>query len=178
MLPRPQVAIVVATAKNGAIGKGQDLLFRIVDDMKRFKSLTLGHPVIMGRKTWESIPPQFRPLPGRTNIVVTRNPQFQAEGAIVVSSLSEAFKKACDLDNQIFVVGGGEIYKEAIPYTDKLYLTLVESDTEGDIFFPDWRQDFTKETYREERTDEKTGLKYTWIDLERTTPALPLSIDK
>ena len=165
MIPRPKVNIVVAvTKKDAAIGNGGKLLFRISDDLKRFKALTRGHPVIMGRKTFESI---GRPLPERTNIVTTRNPDFRAEGIIVASSLEDAIQKAGVLDSEIFVIGGGEIYKQALPITDKLYLTIVESDAAGDVFFPDWREDFTKETFHEERCDEKTGLKYTWIDLER-----------
>ncbi|KKW10368.1 MAG: Dihydrofolate reductase [Parcubacteria group bacterium GW2011_GWA2_49_9] len=202
-MQKSKISIVVAvTGKNAAIGNGGKLLVRISEDLKRFKTLTKGHPVIMGRKTFESI---GRPLPERTNFVVTRNPDFRAEGVVVVNSLEEALQKAASLlppsleggleggangkhpytsplslgspkdfpseegqgQNEIFIIGGGEIYKQGLPYTDKLYLTLVESDAEGDVFFPDWRKDFTKETFREERFDEKTGLKYTWVDLER-----------
>ncbi len=165
MINKPKVSIVVAvTNKDAAIGNGSELLHRIPDDLKRFKSLTSGHPIIMGRKTFESI---GKPLPNRINIVITRNKDFVAEGCIVASSLEEAVKKASEIDNEVFVIGGGEIYKQALPLADKLYLTIVESDKEGDIFFPDWRQDFTRETFHEERVDEKTGLKYTWVDLER-----------
>ncbi len=164
-MKRPHVSIVVAvTSKNFAIGNGGKLLVHISDDLKRFKAITWGHPIIWGRKTYESI---GHPLPERTNIIITRNPDFKAEGCMVVPSLEEALKKAGELDSEIFIGGGGEIYKQALPYVNKLYLTIVESDAEGDVFFPDWRKDFTKETFREERTDEKTGLKYTWIDMER-----------
>ena len=156
---------MAVTSKDAAVGNGGNLLFRIPDDLKRFKSLTSGHPIIMGRKTFESI---GRPLPNRTNIIITRNPEFKVEGCIVVSSLEEALQKGGNNENlEIFVIGGGEIYKQALPITDKLYLTIVESDKEGDVFFPDWRKDFTKETFREERFDQATGLKYTWLDLER-----------
>ncbi len=165
MTPKPKVNIVVAiTKKDAAIGNGGKLLFRISDDLKRFKALTRGHPVIMGRKTFESI---GRPLSERTNIVITRNSDFRAEGVVIAKSLEEAVQKAGALDSEIFVIGGGEIYKQALPLTDKLYLTIVESDAAGDVFFPDWRKDFTKETFREERRDEKTGLKYAWVNLER-----------
>jgi len=164
---RPKISVIVSVAKEtNAIGKKTgELLFRISDDLKRFKNLTMGHPIIMGRKTYESI---GKPLPGRTNIVITRNTDFTAEGTIVVNSIEEAISKAKELDHEIFVMGGGEIYKQAFPYVDKLYLTIVESDMKGDVFFPDWKSDFTKETFREERLDEKTGLKYVWLDLERT----------
>ncbi|OHA20509.1 MAG: hypothetical protein A2849_00745 [Candidatus Taylorbacteria bacterium RIFCSPHIGHO2_01_FULL_51_15] len=161
-----KISIVVAlTRRNAAIGNGGNLLFRISDDLKRFREITKGHPVIMGRKTFESI---GRPLPERTNIVITRNAHFKTDGVYIAKSIEEALKKAGGLDSEIFVIGGGEIYKQALPYTDKLYLTIVESDAEGDVFFPDWRNEFTKETFREERFDEKTGLKYVWVDLERT----------
>jgi len=164
-MTKAKISIVVAvTRQNHAIGNGGKLLVHISDDLKRFKAITKGHPIIMGRKTFESI---GRPLPERTNIIITRNPNFKAEGCIVVSSLEEAIKKAGELDSEIFIGGGGEIYKEALPFVDKLYLTIVESDAKGDVFFPDWRKDFTKETFREERTDEKTGLHYVWVDLER-----------
>lgn len=164
-MTKSRISIVVAvTKKDAAIGNGGKLLFHISDDLKRFKRLTLGHPIIMGRKTYESI---GHPLPERSNFIVTRNPDFKAAGATIVRSLEEATEKAGELDSEIFVIGGGDIYKQALPYTDKLYLTIVESDAKGDVFFPDWRKDFTKETFREERCDPKTGLDYTWIDLER-----------
>lgn len=163
MLPHVNIVVGV-THKNFAIGNGNKLLVHISEDMKRFKAITMGHPLILGRKTFEAI---GRPLPGRTNIIVTRNPDFKAEGCIVAPSLEEAIKKASEIDTEIFIGGGGEIYKQALPLSRKLYLTIVESDEEGNIFFPDWRNDFRKETFREERFDEKTGLKYTWIDLER-----------
>jgi len=163
---RPKISVIVAITKgHNAIGKDTgELLFRISDDLRRFKTLTMSHPIIMGRKTYESI---GRPLPGRTNIVITRNPDFQAEGCVVVSSIEKAIKKGIKTGSEVFVIGGGEIYRQALPYADKLYLTVVESDAEGNVFFPEWKKDFTKETFREERADEKTGLKYTWVDLER-----------
>ena len=161
----PHINIVVSITPKNAIGRSSgELLFRISDDLKRFKALTMGHPVIMGRKTFNSL---SQALPGRTNIIVTRNLDLKAPNCMVVGSLEEAIKKAGEIDNEVFVMGGGEIYKQALPHTDKLYLTLVESEVEGDVFFPDWSKDFTKETFREDRFDEKTGLKYSWLDLER-----------
>lgn len=165
MMTKPRINIIVAvTSKNFAIGNGGKLLVHISDDLKRFKMLTMGHPVILGRKTYESI---GKPLPGRANIVITRNRDFKADGCLVAGSLEEAVKMGGELDTDVFVIGGGEIYREALPLTDKIYLTVVESDARGDVFFPDWRNEFKKETYRAERVDEKTGLKYSWIDLER-----------
>lgn len=161
-----KVSVIVAIqSRDNAIGrKSGELLFRIPDDLKRFKALTMGHPIIMGRKTHESI---GKALPGRANIVVTRNPDFKSDGCITATSIEEAIKMASELSQEIFIVGGGEIYKQALPYADRLLLTLVEGDEKGDVFFPEWRQDFTKEISREERTDEKMGLKYAWIELER-----------
>ncbi|TAK57193.1 dihydrofolate reductase [Patescibacteria group bacterium] len=162
---KPKISIVVALGKKiRAIGKGADLLWKISDDLKRFKMLTTGHPIIMGRKTFQSI---GRALPNRTNIIVTRDVNFKAENCITAHSIEEALAEAKKVEqSEIFVIGGGEIYTQALPFVDKLYLTLVESDVEGNIFFPEYPE-FTKETFREERKDEKTGLVYTWVDLVR-----------
>ncbi len=168
---RPNVSIVVAiTGKKAAIGNGGKLLVYIPDDLKRFKAITLGHAIIMGRKTYESI---GRLLPGRKNFIVTRNPSLNIPDAVICTDLDQAIDEAwrhesqgSNVNKEIFLIGGGEIYKQGLPRVKKLYLTIVESDLEGDVFFPDY-SDFKKETFREERLDEKTGLKYSWIDLER-----------
>ena len=160
-----KVSIIAGIGKyDNALGKNSDLIWRISADLKRFKALTMGHPIIMGRKTFESI---GRVLPGRTNIIITRNPQYQAEGALVVLSLDEAIEKAKEIDDQeVFIIGGGEIFKQALPITDKLYLTLIDAHAnEADIFFPEYKEDFTKKTFEEEGTEG--DLKYTWLDLER-----------
>lgn len=162
----PKISVIVAIqSHDNAIGrKNGELLFRISDDLKRFKTLTMGHPMIMGRKTHESI---GKALPGRANIVVTRNPDFKTDGCIAVASIEEAIKEGGEIDNEVFVIGGGEIYKQALPYADRLYITIVESNEKGEVFFPEWRADFKKEISREEGVDEKTGLKYVWLILER-----------
>jgi dihydrofolate reductase len=157
------ISAIAALGKNNLIGRTDGLVWRIPEDLKRFKALTMGHPVIMGRKTYDSI---GRALPGRTNIVITKNKDFSAEGCIVANSVDEAIEKAKEAgEGEIFIIGGGEIYKQALPYTDKLYLTLVKDSQDGNVFFPDY-SDFTKETFREER--EYKGLKYSWVDLERS----------
>lgn len=165
-----RVSIIAAVGKNRAIGKGGTLLWRISDDLKRFKALTTGHVIIMGRKTFESI---GRALPNRTNIVMTHNADFKAEGAVAARSLEEAVQIAQQETDtppkEIFIIGGGEIYRQALLLADKLCLTLVESDAEGDVFFPDWTKHFIRETFREERVDPARGLKYAWVDLERAT---------
>lgn len=160
-------AIAALSENDRSIGLNNQLLWNIPDDLKRFKELTVEHPVIMGRKTWESIPEKFRPLPDRTNIVVTRQTDFSAPGAVVVSSLDEAFERAEEIDpEEIVVIGGEQIYEQALPKIQKLYLTLVDSGEKGDTFFPDYSE-FSTETFREER--EHNGLRYTWINLERPT---------
>ncbi len=168
---KPLISIVVALSKkNAAIGNGGKLLVYISDDLKRFKRITSGHAVILGRKTYESI---GKALPNRQNYVITRNADFKAPDAIICSTLEEAVEKASTHEmasqnetKEIFLIGGGEIYKQGLPLTDRLYLTLVETDAEGDVFFPDYSE-FKKITFNEEHFDEKTGLKYSWVDMER-----------
>lgn len=129
-----EIALLVAAAENGAIGKDNALLWRLRDDLKLFKQRTLGHAVIMGRKTYESI---GKPLPGRLNIVLTRNPHLALPGCTLAPSLPEAFRIAEETypEKEIFVIGGGKIYELAAPYATKLYLTRVHAAPEADTFF-------------------------------------------
>jgi len=137
------VSLIVAASRNGVIGMGGALPWRISADMKRFKRLTMGHPCIMGRKTWDSLP--NKPLPGRTNIVVTRNKAFAAEGAKAADSFEAALEIARQEDPaEIMVIGGEAIYAEALPYANRIYFTEVGRHFEGDAFFPranasEWR---------------------------------------
>ena len=137
----PKLIVIAAVARNGVIGHDNRLLWRLPEDLSHFRALTLGHPVIMGRKTWDSLPPKFRPLPGRRNLVVTRNRAWQADGAEPVPSLDEAVARlthatpACE---RAFVIGGGELYALALPLADELHLTEVDRDFEGDTRFPPW----------------------------------------
>jgi len=159
-----KVSLIAAISKyDRAIGEGGTLPWHLSPDMQRFKELTMGHPVIMGRKTYESI---GKALPGRENIVVTRNTDYQAPKTTVVNSIEAALERAGELDHEeVFVIGGGEIYKLALPFADKLYLTLVDKRVPGaDAFFPDYSA-FSKKTFSEEGQFEK--LKYEFIDLER-----------
>lgn len=152
------VSIIVAHDDNLGIGRNNQLLWHISDDLKRFKKLTLNHPIIMGRKTYESI---GRPLPGRTNIVITRNKELKIEGCRITNSLDEAIKLAKEEDNEeIFIIGGGEIYKQALPLTDKLYITKVEGNYNADVFFPDYLQEFTKAIDKETHQDLKHTFSY------------------
>src|SRR3989338_10723261 len=139
---KPIVSAIAAIGKNRELGKRSDLIWRIPDDLKRLKALTTGHVVIMGRKTYESI---GRPLPNRTNIIVTRNPDFTAPGCLVATSVPDALDLAREHETEeIFILGGAEIYTQALPFTDRLYLTIVDAtDPEADTFFPDYSE-FTK----------------------------------
>jgi dihydrofolate reductase len=159
---KPRVSIIVALSDNHAIGNKGQIPWNIPGEQKRVKEITTPHPLIMGRKTHEAI---GRILPGRLNIIVTSDPAYSAEGGEVVHSLKEGIDLATEKDkNEIFIFGGGKIFAEAMPYVDRLYLTVVHKTVEGDAFFPDYSE-FTHEIAREERDFE--GLKYTYITLER-----------
>lgn len=158
------ISIIVAVAENNVIGKNNDLIWHIPGDLKRFKSLTMGHHIIMGRKTWESI---GRPLPGRVSIVVTRNTAFQAEGALVAHSLEQALEMVKD-DNEAFIIGGGQLYRDALPLANRLYLTKVHRSFEGDVSFPSIDEKQWRETSSEKaKPTEKDGLEYSYVNLER-----------
>lgn len=167
----PRISIAVAIGRdhkhNRVIGCKNELVWHIPEDLKRFKTLTMGHPVIMGRKTWESLPEKVRPLPGRTNIVVTRSGWYEAEGAQIVHSLPEAlsYAKAAEGSEEIFVAGGTELYQAALPFVSRLYLTLIDDEKEGDAFFPAYEAEFTKKISAE--SHEHAGVSYSWTTLER-----------
>lgn len=133
-----KVALIVAVSQNNVIGRDNQLPWHLPEDLKYFKSVTMGKPILMGRKTFDSI---GRPLPGRTNIVITRNSQWAAPGAVVVTDIQAALaaaEKACEAAavNEIMVIGGAQIYQNFLPFADRLYLTKVEAQVEGDAFFP------------------------------------------
>ncbi|MDO8185552.1 dihydrofolate reductase [Conexibacter sp. JD483] len=127
------IAIVVAHAANGTIGRDGDLPWRLPSDLRQFRAITHGGTVVMGRRTWESIPARFRPLPGRRNVVLSRDPAYAPDGAELFGSLAEALA-ACDHD--CFVIGGSATYAEALPLAQRCYITHVEGDVEGDAVFP------------------------------------------
>lgn len=131
------ISLIAALAKNRVIGKDNDLPWHLPDDMKFFMQSTKGHCVIMGRKNYDSLPPKYRPLANRTNIVVTRQQDFKAEGCHVVHSLEDALVFAKQQsESEVFVIGGAEIYKQALPYANLLYLTEIDAIIEGDTYFP------------------------------------------
>lgn len=163
------LAVIAAVGRDGAIGRDGDLVWHISADLKRFRSLTMGHPVIMGRKTWESLP---KLLPGRRNIIVTTRSDFRPEGAETASSLEEAVEMTQGGEIP-FVIGGGQIYRQAMPMATHLYLTLVDCDCpEADIRFPEspvtgdpsnWRLDYSSEW----ETDRKLGVRYRFLNYIR-----------
>jgi dihydrofolate reductase len=157
------VSIIAIIGKNRELGKNNQLIWDIPEDMKRFKELTQGHAVIMGRKTYESI---GKKLEGRNNIVITENKNYEAKGCTVVCSIKKAIEYAQEIDpREVFIIGGAQIYKQALSYADKLYLTIVEQEAEADTFFPDYSE-FTNVIKEEERETED-GVKYRFIEMTR-----------
>lgn len=158
------ITLIAAIGKHRELGKGGDLLWRISDDLKRFKELTTGSPIIMGRKTYESI---GKPLPNRTNIIVTRDQEYQTEGCVVVNSVTAAIEAAQNTQaEKIFVIGGSEIYAAALPYADTLNLTLIDAeDPDADVFFPEFENEF-KETSRGELREHES-VQYQWVTFKR-----------
>ena len=160
-----RVSLVAAVARGGVIGRDNAVPWRIREDMERFRALTMGHPVVMGRRTWDSLPDRFRPLPGRRNVVVTRNPDWNADGAERAGSLEEALRTLEDVAH-VYVIGGAEIYRAALPLADELALTEIELDVEGDTYFPDWNRNEFVETSREPHASED-GTPFAFVTYER-----------
>lgn len=160
------ISIIVAIDENSAIGKDNNLLCHLPNDLKHFKAITQGHPVIMGRKTFESLPKGA--LPNRRNVVITRNKELNFERCEMVSSLEEAIN-LCQDETEIFIIGGGTIYKEAIKLADKLYLTRIHHRfEEADTFFPEIKQNEWQEVSREDyESDEKHKYGYSFITLQK-----------
>jgi dihydrofolate reductase len=159
------IVFVVAIADNGVVGAAGRIPWRIADDMKRFKALTIGKPMIVGRKTYESFP--RRPLPDRTNIVVTRDWTYAADGAVVTHSLDEALARAqSEAPSEIIIAGGADIYAQALPQATRIELTEVHADVAGDTHFPRELFNGWRETAREERVTAD-GLKYAYVTLAR-----------
>lgn len=158
------LSAIVAASENNVIGKDNGLLWHLPDDLKHFKRTTKGHHIIAGRKTFES---QGKPLPHRTNIVITRDPDYKAEGCIVVHSLEEALRAVRD-DDEPFIIGGEQIYREALPKVDRIYLTRVHAEFEGDACFPELDREQWKEGSREfHDRDEKHACSFSIIILDR-----------
>lgn len=162
MVEPPRLTLIAAVARNGVIGNDNALPWRLPEDLKRFKELTLGHPIIMGRKTWASL---GRPLPGRRNIVISRDPDFKAPGGIVVASLAAALA-ACADASEAFVIGGAEIYALALPEAQCLRLTEIDRDFPGDTHFPGFDPAAWRETERKSHR-AADGLDYAFVTYQR-----------
>ena len=162
----PYISIIVARAQNNAIGRDNQLLYYLPNDLKRFKQLTTGHTIIMGRKTFESLPKGA--LPHRRNIVLSRNKGLSFPGAERYSSLEEALAHCAD-DEQVYIIGGGSIYRQALPMADKLCLTLIEATPQdADVFFPEIDPDEWEEQFREcHPVDDRHAVAYTFVDYIR-----------
>ncbi len=158
------ISIIAALAENRIIGVNNTLPWRLPNDLKHFRRLTTGHAIIMGRKNYESI---GKPLPGRTNIVVTRNRDYRAGGCLIAYSVNEALALARD-DSEIFIIGGADIFRETLARTDRLYLTRVHAEVPGDIYFPAFDAGEWREISRERHEpDERHAYAYSFVVLER-----------
>jgi dihydrofolate reductase len=160
-----ELGLILARARNGAVGKDGVMPWHLPEDLAHFKRVTMGSPVIMGRKTWDSLPPRFRPLPGRTNIVVTRQAQWQSPGATRAASLQEALD-SCSAEPKVWVIGGAEIWAQALSHAHVAEVTELDADFEGDTFAPafgaDWRE-VAREPHK-----SATGLGYSFVTYHHT----------
>ena len=158
--------LIFARAANGVIGNKNTLPWHLPEDMAHFKRLTMGCPVIMGRKTWDSLPPRFRPLPGRTNIVITRQSDWQAEGAQRAGSVAQALA-LCPAEGDAWVIGGAEIYALALPLASSAEVTEIDADFEGDAFAPQFGTQWTQ-TAREHQVSSN-GLRFSFVSYRKNT---------
>ena len=162
-MSKPELILIAAVAKNRAIGLDNQLLWRLPEDLKRFKALTLGHPILMGRKTFESL---GRPLPGRRNLVLSRNPSWQAEGAEVFATLEEALASCAALD-KVYVIGGEQIYRLTLAMADLLELTEVDDAPKADAFFPELPENVWQASNRQACLDPLSGIHFDFVQYQR-----------
>ena len=161
----PRINLIYARAANGVIGKDGALPWHLPEDLAHFKRLTLGWPVVMGRKTWDSLPARFRPLPGRPNIVVTRQPDWKDTGALAAPSLAGALE-LCGQAEEAWVIGGAQIFADAAPLADRIEVTEIAQDFDGDVFAPTLGPEWF-EAAREDRVSS-TGLNFSFISYHKT----------
>lgn len=157
-----KLSIIVAIAKNRVIGINNTLPWHLPEDLKRFRALTMGHHIIMGRKTYDSL---GRLLPGRTTVIVTRNTDYKVEGALIAHSLQDAIA-LCKADDEVFLIGGAELYQEGLKLSSKLYITEITLDVEGDAYFPEYSSDEWQESSREADVSEQ-GLAFNYVTYVR-----------
>ena len=163
---KPRMSLIVAMARNRVIGRNNTLPWHLPADLKHFKALTMGHHIVMGRKTYESI---GKPLPGRTTVVVTRNAELKIEGCAIANSLEQAIA-ACAGDDEIFIIGGAELYAQALPLVDTLYVTEIQRDVEGDAHFPEFNRGEWREESREMCSQQQPQpLEYHFVTYRRNS---------
>ena len=161
-----EIILVAAVGENGEMGRNNELLWHLPGDLPRFKEITMGSPIIMGRKTYESI---GRPLPGRTSVIVTRQPEYQAEGCLIAHSLESALA-LCRQDEEVFISGGTAVYEASLPYADRIYLTVIHHDFEGDTPLFKFDRAAWQEVSREDfEADEKNPYGYSYLLYEKMT---------
>ncbi len=167
MASHPRIVLVAAVARNGVIGDGEKLLWHLPEDMRFFRRTTAGCPVVMGRRTWDSLPERFRPLPGRTNIVLSRDASWSAQGAVTATTLGQAVQAAGDAA-QVFVIGGAQVYALALPSADELLLTEIDQDFDGVTHFPAWPRAAFDEVEREtRRAQAPNDFNVAWVRYRR-----------
>ncbi|OZG72032.1 dihydrofolate reductase [Hahella sp. CCB-MM4] len=164
-MPLPKLSLIVARAENGVIGMNNQLPWRLSNDLQYFKRVTMGKPIIMGRKTYESI---GRPLPGRTNIVVTRNPEWRADNVVVVHSLSQALEAVHDAD-EVMLIGGAELYQQGLGLASTVYLTEVKASPEGDAYFSELSEEWEEVSRQPQEADEKNQFEHDFVVYKRST---------
>jgi dihydrofolate reductase len=160
-----RLTVVAAVARGGVIGRGSTIPWHLPEDLAHFRALTTGHPVVMGRRTWESLPERFRPLPGRRNVVLTRDPDWSAPGAERASSVEDALRRLDDVP-RVFVIGGAAVYAATLPHADELVLTEIEADVDGDVVFPPFEPSEFEVTAREGHVSE-SGLPFSVVTYVR-----------
>jgi dihydrofolate reductase len=160
-----KISLIAAMASNRVIGNNNVMPWHLSADLKKFKQITMGSPILMGRKTYESI---GKPLPGRTNIILSRNPEYQQHGCLVFNDIETAIKKACESAGEIFVIGGADLYEATLPIADALYLTIINRAFQGDTFFPDIDLNDWSEVEREDIDDDPDAVfSYSFLKLEK-----------
>jgi len=160
-----KISLIVAMASNRVIGLNNKMPWHLSADLKKFKKITMGSPVLMGRKTHESI---GRPLPGRTNMILSRNPDYRQDGCLVFNDLETALEKACENADEIFVIGGSDLYEAILPIADTIYLTIIHREFQGDAFFPDIDLNDWSEVEREDiKDDPYVAFSYSFLKFEK-----------
>ena len=161
-----KINIIVAVSTNDVIGRDNDLPWHLPNEFKYFKSVTLNKSVIMGRKCWESLPIKFRPLPKRLNVVLTKNTEYDADGALIMTNLESTIKAFRNTDLEVFIIGGSQIYKEAFKFADRVYLTRILSDVDGNVFLEGFNED-EWDLISESDVKEENGFKYVFLIYDR-----------